>query len=281
MTLELRRLGRRFGEFALRDISLRLEPGQYCVLLGPSGCGKSVLLQTIAGFHAPDSGQVLLSGRDATREPPEKRGLGVVFQQAALFEHMSVQDNIGYAPRVRRLPVAERARRVASMVELLQLGPVLGRPVATLSGGEAQRVAIARALAVSPRLLLLDEPLSMLDHNTRLELRERLASIHRELGTTTLHVTHSREEARALGDRLAVMVGGCVVQCGTSDEVFSRPACPFVASFLGSTAPAANAEAGEPRCSAGCPARPACDLGPPPAAACGRPPATGTGPEGK
>jgi len=233
MRLELRSVGCRFGEFSLKDISLKLDDGQYWVLLGPSGSGKTVLLQTIAGFHAPDSGQILLGGRDATREPPERRELGLVFQHAALFEHMSAADNVAYGLRVRRVNARERTRRVDRLVEVLGLGRVLSRPVATLSGGEAQRVAIARALAIEPALLLLDEPLSMLDHNTRLELREQLRRIHRELSTTVLHVTHSRDEARALGDHLAVMMDGRVMQAGGCEELFGEPCDPSVASFLG------------------------------------------------
>lgn len=255
MTLELRSLGCRFGAFALRDISLKLEKGQYWVLLGPSGCGKTVLLQTIAGFHKPTSGQICIEGRDATYEAPETRGLGVVFQQAALFEHFSVADNVAYGLRVRRVPAEERTRRVERIVDSLQLGPVLSSPVATLSGGEAQRVAIARALAIEPALLLLDEPLSMLDHNTRIELGERLSFIHRELGTTTLHVTHSRQEARALGDHTAVMLGGSLIQAGPSQEVFQKPYCRFVASFLGLDA---LESVGSLPCDDACPARGFC-----------------------
>ncbi len=236
MRLELRKVCCRFGDFSLKDISLNLDERQYWVLLGPSGSGKTLLLQTIAGFHPPDSGQLLLDGRDATHQAPEERGLGLVFQQAALFEHMSVVDNIAYGLRVRRVNSQQRASRIERMVETLGLGPVLSRPVATLSGGEAQRVAIARALAIEPGLLLLDEPLSMLDHNTRLELREQLRRIHRELGTTVLHVTHSRDEARALGDHLAVMVDGRVIQAGDCERVFGAPCDASVASFLGVSA---------------------------------------------
>lgn len=232
-TLELSDLCRQAGEFALDRVSLRIERGSYWVLLGPSGSGKSMLLQAICGFFELDGGRVLVEGRDATLEPPERRGMGLVFQQAALFPHFSVAENIEYGLLARKVPAAERRRRREELVERLGLSGILGRPVATLSGGEAQRVAIARAVIVRPALLLLDEPLSLIDHNTRLELQAELRRWHRELGLTTLHVTHSREEARALGDHCAVMLGGRLVQSGPIEELFSRPRCPFVARFLG------------------------------------------------
>jgi len=251
--LEVVGLSRRFGDFALTDVSLRVERGDYWALLGPSGCGKSMLLQTIAGFHVPDRGGVALDGRDATDEPPERRDIGLVFQQAALFPHMSVVENIAYGLRARRIAADERARRVDEMVALLRLEPVLSRPVATLSGGEAQRVAVARALAIRPRLLLLDEPLSLIDHNARLELREHLVRVHRELGTTTVHVTHSRDEARAVGDHVAVMLAGHIVQSGPVGAVFAGARCSFVAAFLGLDSAGAGA------CAPDCPARAACE----------------------
>jgi ABC-type Fe3+/spermidine/putrescine transport system ATPase subunit len=222
-----------FGDFALQDVSLRIEKAQYWVLLGPSGCGKSVLLQTIAGFFSPNAGQVVLDGRDATALPPEKRNIGLVFQQAALFPHLSVRANIEYGLRARRVPADEIRRTVDELIERLGLAAILPRPVATLSGGEAQRVAIARALAPKPVLLLLDEPLSALDHNARLDLQTELGRLHKELALTTLHVTHSREEAAALSDRLAIMNRGRLVQTGTMAEVSANPSCPFVARFLG------------------------------------------------
>jgi molybdate/tungstate transport system ATP-binding protein len=231
--IELAKLQVSFGEFALRDLSLRIAKGEYWVILGPSGCGKSVLMQTIAGFFSPDRGHIFVEGRDVTALPPERRKMGLVFQQAALFPHKSVRENIAYGLRARRVPTEEIDRTVSELVERLGLGGILGRPVPTLSGGEAQRVAVARALAIHPDLLLLDEPMSALDHNTRLELQAELARIHRELALTTLHVTHSREEAAALGDHVAIMLGGRIVQRGTSAEVQTRPRCPFVARFLG------------------------------------------------
>lgn len=231
--LELAGVSRRFGDFALRDVSLRVEAGEYWVLLGPSGAGKTLLLHLVAGFHAPDAGRVLLHGRDAAAEPPEARGVGLVFQGAALFPHYDVAGNVAYGLDARRVPAAERRRRLDEVVAALRLEPLLGRPVATLSGGEAQRVAIARALAVRPAILLLDEPLSLLDHNARVELQAELRRLHRELGLTTLHVTHSRDEAQALGDHAAVVMDGRVGRRGPLAEVFARPEDAAVARFLG------------------------------------------------
>ncbi len=237
MRLEVQRLRRSFGDFALEDVSLRLGDGEYWVLLGPSGCGKSLLLQTLTGIYRPDAGLVLLGSRNAGLEEPERRNIGLVFQQAALFPHYSVVGNVEYGLRARGVPAGERKQRVDEMVERLRLAPLLSKSVATLSGGEAQRVAIARALAIRPSVLLLDEPLSLLDHNARLELQAELKRLHQELGLTTLHVTHSRDEARALADHCAVMLGGRLVQSGTAEELFEHPQSPFVASFLGLEAP--------------------------------------------
>ena len=239
MSVEIRNLSRRFGDFALERVSLRLGAGEYWVLLGPSGCGKSLLLQTLTGLHETDEGAVRVDGRDVTALPPEARDVGLVFQQAALFPHYSVRGNVEYGLRARRVAPAERARRVDEMIAALHLEGILGRQVATLSGGEAQRVAIARALAIRPSVLLLDEPLSLLDHNARLELQAEIKRVHLEFKLTTLHVTHSRDEARAMGDHCAVMLAGAIVQRGPTEEVFGRPRCPFVARFLGADAAAA------------------------------------------
>ena len=253
--IEVQHLGCHFGDFALNDVSLRIGKGEYWALLGPSGCGKSVLLQTIAGFFPPTAGRILVDGRDITAQAPEQRNIGLVFQQAALFPHLSVRGNIEYGLRARRVPAAEARRTVDELVERLDLAAVLARPVATLSGGEAQRVAIARALAVRPVLLLLDEPLSSLDHNARLELQAELARWHKELDLTTLHVTHSRDEAAALGDFLAVMLGGRIVQTGTLAELRAKPRCPFVARFLGLEL---SATVLRPPCAAACLDQPGC-----------------------
>lgn len=240
-SIELSHVGRQFGAFALRDLSLTVGAGEYWVVLGPSGAGKSLLLQLVAGLIAPDQGRIAIAGSDATAVPPERRNIGMVFQQSALFPHLSVVDNIGYGLRHRGLDRAARDKRVSALVELLRLQPILARPVATLSGGEAQKVAIARALAIEPAALLLDEPLGPIDHNTRLELQAELRRLHGELKFTAVHVTHSRDEARALADHCAVLRDGALEQCGTVDTVFARPANEFVAHFLGAPAPMATA----------------------------------------
>ena len=223
---------RRFGAFSL-GITLSAAAGAYLTLLGPSGSGKSLLLGIVAGLYAPERGRVLIDDRDVSREPPERRGLGFVLQRVSLFPHLSVAGNIEFGLQARGASRAERRARRDELVSDLGLEPLLERPVPALSGGEAQRVAIARALAPRPRLLLLDEPLSLVDHNARLELQQELRRIHGATGVTVLHVTHNREEARALGQRCAIMLGGRIVQTGSSEEVFARPRCVFVARFLG------------------------------------------------
>jgi len=226
-------LHRRFGSFALAGINLRIDPGGYGIILGPSGCGKSLLLTLIAGLTPLDRGTIHLDGLDVTALPPERRQVGMVFQGGSLFPHLDVRDNIGYGLRMRGASPVERERRVDELVELLALGPLCTRPVSLLSGGEAQKVALARALAPRPRVLLLDEPLSQVDHHARQELVRELKRIHHELKVTTLHVTHNREEAAALGDFCAILLGGRVVQAGSFAEVHERPACAFVRYFLG------------------------------------------------
>jgi len=241
-------IARAFGTFSLGEISLEIPQGQYWVLLGPSGAGKTLLLHLLAGLSRPDRGHLYLDERDLTEAPPEQRDIGLVFQQGALFPHLSVLGNIGYGLTARRVAVAERRRRVDELVEALGLAPLLERPVATLSGGEAQRVALARALAPRPQALLLDEPLGPIDFHARAELQEVLARVHRDFGLTCLHVTHSREEARALADGCAVIVGGKIVQSGALDEVLARPRCHFVARLLD----AEEAGAEKPSCAEGC-----------------------------
>jgi len=246
--IRLRGLARAFGAFALGPLSLRITRGEYWVLLGPSGAGKSMLLETIAGLHPPDRGSIELAGKDVTAAPPEARGVGFVFQHSALFPHLTVRQNIAYGPSVRGAPRADRERRVDELAVTLRLAGVLARPVATLSGGEAQKIAIARALAPHPEVLLLDEPLGPIDHNGRLELQAELRRIHGELGLTMLHVTHSRDEARALATHCALLVGGRLVQAGPVDDVFTRPRCFFAAHFLGVDPTRAGAVACEQAC---------------------------------
>jgi putative spermidine/putrescine transport system ATP-binding protein len=202
-------------------------------LLGSSGCGKTTLLRSIAGFVQPVSGSIRVEGRDITALPPERRGTAMMFQSYALWPHMSVADNIGYGLRMRSWKRDAIARRVNEMLTLLQLEGFGLRPVTQLSGGQRQRVALGRALAVDPHLLLLDEPMSNLDYKVRIELRHELRALQQRIGITAVYVTHDREEALTLADRIAVMQGGRVEQFGTPEEVFHRPMSPFVAGFMG------------------------------------------------
>jgi len=240
--VEIRGLWVDLGEFRLCDINLDIAAGEYFVILGPTGVGKTVLLEAIAGLHRPRRGRILLAGQDITHTPPERRGIGFVYQDYVLFPHLSVAGNIAFGLRLRGMGRRDIEERVADIGRLLGIEHLLHRKPETLSGGEAQRVALARALVVEPRLLLLDEPLGALDPETREGLQRELGRIHRELGTTTLHVTHDFEEAVALGDRIAVLkedrMGdakreGRIVQVGTPEAIFRRPANEFVARFVG------------------------------------------------
>jgi putative spermidine/putrescine transport system ATP-binding protein len=218
---------------ALHSLSLRIGRGEFFCLLGPSGCGKSTTLNVVAGFLRVTSGKVLLAGQDVTRLPPQRRQVGIVFQSYALFPHMSVAENIGYGLKLRKRSRSEIEARVAELVRLVKLDGKAERHPRQLSGGEQQRVAIARALAISPQLLLLDEPLSNLDARLREEMRNELKRIQRATGVTTVFVTHDQEEAFGAGDRVAVMNQGRLEQVGTPAEIYRSPRTHFVASFIG------------------------------------------------
>jgi molybdopterin-binding protein len=220
-------------EFHLRDIALDVAPGETFVILGPTGAGKTVLLETIAGLYPSEKGCILINDEDITGLPPERRGVGFVYQDYALFPHLNVAGNIAFGLKLQGLEQSAIEKRVAETGELLGIDHLLHRRPDTLSGGEQQRVALARALVVEPGLLLLDEPLSALDPETREDLQREMACLHRELGTTTIHVTHDFEEAVALGDRIAVVHEGRIVQIGLPEEIFRRPASEFVARFVG------------------------------------------------
>jgi ABC-type Fe3+/spermidine/putrescine transport system ATPase subunit len=217
----------------LDNVSLELQRGEMVALLGSSGCGKTTLLRAIAGFVQPTSGRIVVDGRDITALPPEARQTAMMFQSYALWPHMNVAANIGYGLRMRRVPRAAIAARVEEILKLLQLEGFGTRAVSALSGGQRQRVAMGRALAVDPLLLLLDEPMSNLDYKVRLDLRHELRALQRRVGITAIYVTHDREEALTLADRIAVIDAGRVVQFGTPEEIFHRPASPFVAGFMG------------------------------------------------
>jgi multiple sugar transport system ATP-binding protein len=219
---------------ATDDVSLDVADGEFVVLLGPSGCGKTTLLRMIAGLELPDGGSVAIGGRDITYLPAHQRGLSMVFQSYAVFPHRTVRDNIGFGLAMARRDRAEIARKVDWAAELLQLGPYLDRKPAQLSGGQRQRVAVARAIVMDAEVLLMDEPLSNLDALLRLEFRTELKKIVQDLGTTTVYVTHDQGEALSLGDRVAVMRAGRIVQLGDPIDVYDSPADRFVGGFLGS-----------------------------------------------
>jgi ABC-type Fe3+/spermidine/putrescine transport system ATPase subunit len=217
----------------LDHVSLDVQRGEMIALLGSSGCGKTTLLRSIAGFIHPDAGAIRVDGKDITGLPPEKRNTAMMFQSYALWPHMSVAANIGYGLSMRSWKKDAIAARVAEMLKLLQLDGFGPRPVTQLSGGQRQRVALGRALAVDPTLLLLDEPMSNLDYKVRIELRHELRALQKRVGITSVYVTHDREEALTLADRIAVIDAGRVVQFGTPEEIFQRPTSAFVAGFMG------------------------------------------------
>jgi ABC-type Fe3+/spermidine/putrescine transport system ATPase subunit len=221
------------GIRVLSDVSLDVARGELVALLGSSGCGKTTLLRSIAGFVTPQAGRIRVDGRDITRLSPEKRGTAMMFQSYALWPHMSVAANIGYGLRMRGAAKDAIATRVEELLALMQMQGFGQRPVTQLSGGQRQRVALARALAVDPQLLLLDEPMSNLDYKVRIELRHELRALQKRIGITAVYVTHDREEALTLADRIAVLDSGRVVQYGSPEEIFHRPVSAFVAGFMG------------------------------------------------
>ncbi|MDB5805021.1 MAG: transporter ATP-binding protein [Betaproteobacteria bacterium] len=223
------------GTRALETVDLEVVSGETLVLLGPSGCGKTSLLRMIAGLESPDAGgRILFGSEDVTAQPPETRNVGMVFQSYALFPNMTVAQNVGYGLRIRRLPEERRRARVAEMLEMVQLSALSARRIDQLSGGQRQRVALARAIAVTPRVLLLDEPLTALDAKLRESLRVDIDTLLRKAGITAIYVTHDQAEAMALGDRIVVMDHGEIVQIGSPTQIYHAPANAFVADFVGS-----------------------------------------------
>jgi len=231
--IELRGVTKRFGEFTIRNVDLKVEEGEYFIIMGPTGSGKTLLLQLIAGIYRPDRGRIIIGGEDVTDKPPERRGVGYVPQNYALFRNMSVYDNIAYGLRVRGLRGWEVKRRVEEVAEVLDIKHLLKREVHGLSGGEQQRIALARALVVGFKVMLLDEPLSALDPYTSKRLRGFLREVHERFSSTTIHVTHDFDEAYELGDRVAVMRSGEIEQVGKPSEVVESPLSLFVAEFVG------------------------------------------------
>ncbi|MFY3382771.1 ABC transporter ATP-binding protein [Paracidovorax sp. MALMAid1276] len=237
-SLDIAGINKRFGKGdksveVLRKVDIQVAPGEFLILVGPSGCGKSTLLNIIAGLDEPTEGEIRIGGKNVVGMPPRDRDIAMVFQSYALYPTLSVADNIGFALEMRKMPKAERQKRIDEVAAMLQIGHLLDRRPSQLSGGQRQRVALARAVAVRPRVLLLDEPLTALDAKLKESLRDELAELLRRLHITAIHVTHDQQEALALADRLAVMNAGQVVQVGAGETLYRAPAHPFVAQFLG------------------------------------------------
>jgi putative spermidine/putrescine transport system ATP-binding protein len=232
--LHLDNLVKRFGgNTVVKGANLSFSKGEFVTLLGPSGCGKTTILRMIAGFERPTSGTILVEGKDISTLPPNQRQIGMVFQAYALFPNMNVEDNVGFGLRIAGMGRDERRVRVEEMLKLIGLGGYGKRFPFELSGGQQQRVALARALAPRPRMLLLDEPLSALDAKIRVSLRQEIRAIQRDLGITTIFVTHDQEEALSISDRIVVMSAGNIEQVGTPFEIYNKPATRFVATFVG------------------------------------------------
>ena len=234
-TIEIRGVNKSFGRVrALDDVSLEVRDREFVVLLGPSGCGKTTLLRVVAGLEWPDRGRVLIGGQDVTERPPRQRGIAMVFQNYAVFPHLTVFENVAFGLRMRKMSGPEIRKRVERVAALVHIEELLGRYPGQLSGGQRQRVALARALAVEPEVLLMDEPLSNLDALLRLEMRAELKRLLMELRTTTLYVTHDQTEAMSLADRVAVMRDGRIVQYDTPLAIYQHPVDTFVGGFVGS-----------------------------------------------
>jgi ABC-type Fe3+/spermidine/putrescine transport system ATPase subunit len=234
VAVELDGVSKSFGKItALNEISLQVRRGELLTLLGPSGCGKTTLLNLVAGFLMPESGQIAIDGRRVTHVPTHRREIGIMFQNYALFPHMSVAGNVGYGLKMRRIAKPETARRVAEALALVKLEGLEHRRPRELSGGQQQRAALARALVIRPKVLLLDEPFSALDRNLRASMQVEIKEIQRKLGVTTIFVTHDQSEALSLSDRIAVIAEGRIRQLGAPDEIYCQPVDRFVASFVG------------------------------------------------
>jgi sn-glycerol 3-phosphate transport system ATP-binding protein len=233
-SIQLVGIAKRWGETAaLERVDLSIAPGTFCVLLGPSGCGKSTTLRIIAGLETASEGQVLVDGRDVTQLPPAERGVAMVFQNYALFPHLSVAQNITFGLEVRKVPKDETARRLAEAAELLGLSPLLARKPSQLSGGQQQRVALGRALVAQAKVCLMDEPLSNLDAQLRQEMRAELRALQQRLGLTVVYVTHDQAEAMSMADQVVLLNKGRIEQAATPRTIYARPATTFAASFIG------------------------------------------------
>ena len=225
---------KKYGDFvALKGVSLDIKEGEFFTLLGPSGCGKTTLLRMIAGFNSIEGGEFYFGDKLINAVPAYKRDIGMVFQNYAIFPHLTVEENVAYGLKARKVPKAEIAPRVKEALELVQISHLAKRKPSELSGGQQQRVALARAFVIEPSVLLMDEPLSNLDAKLRVQMRTVIKKLQRKLGITTIYVTHDQEEALAISDRIAVMKDGVIMQCGTPTEIYAKPQNPFVAGFIG------------------------------------------------
>ncbi|MBW1673386.1 MAG: ATP-binding cassette domain-containing protein [Deltaproteobacteria bacterium] len=231
--IRIENISKNLGEFFLNDVTLDIEKGEYFVVLGPTGAGKTILLEAIAGIYSPDRGKILMDGRDITNVPPRSRNISMVYQDYMLFPHLTVEKNISFGLKLKKIPTKEIKKKIDGISRMLNVRHLFHRFPGTLSGGEKQRIAIARAVVTEPKALLLDEPLSALDAQTREGLRYELKKIHSVTGITIIHVTHNFEEVFSLGDSVAVMNEGKIIQVGNPDDVFRRPNCEFIANFVG------------------------------------------------
>ena len=231
--IRIENISKNLGEFFLNDVTLDIEKGEYFVVLGPTGAGKTILLEAIAGIYSPDRGKILMDGRDITNIPPRSRNISMVYQDYMLFPHLTVEKNISFGLKLKKITTKEIKKKIDGISRMLNVRHLFHRFPGTLSGGEKQRIAIARAVVTEPKALLLDEPLSALDAQTREGLRSELKKIHSVTGITIIHVTHNFEEVFSLGDSVAVMNEGKIIQVGNPDDVFRRPNCEFIANFVG------------------------------------------------
>ena len=236
VAISIQNVTKRFGNDTIIDgLSLDILPGEFFTLLGPSGCGKTTLLRMVIGFNSIEGGQIAVDGKVVNQIPTSKRNMGMVFQNYAVFPHMSVRENVAYGLKTRKLPKEQIRRQVDEILRVVKIDQYAERMAANLSGGQQQRVALARAIVIRPDVLLMDEPLSNLDAKLRIEMRNAIKKIQRQVGITTLYVTHDQEEALAISDRIAVMNGGAIQQIGTPKYIYQRPANLFVSTFIGLT----------------------------------------------